>query len=185
MAISKYMQSVKDAAKGRPKSTQWYKDKIKEFGTPKPLDLLRDGKRNNKPFYGKLNMFIYDPKHKKILPYYDTFPLVLPIEKYPDGFLGINMHYLPIPLRIKLLDTLVDYSNNTKFDESTRIVADYSQLKKYNLIKPTLHRYLAGQTKSQFRRIDADEFTIATLLPVQRFKKSDAGTVWKDSRSML
>ena len=185
MAISKYMQSVKDAAKGRPKSTQWYRDKIKEFGTPKTLDLLRDGKRNNKPFYGKLNMFIYDPKHKKILPYYDTFPLVLPIEKYPDGFLGINMHYLPIPLRIKLLDTLVDYSNNTKFDESTRIVADYSQLKKIKLIKPTLHRYLAGQTKSQFRRIDADEFTIATLLPVQRFKKSDAGHVWKDSRSML
>ena len=185
MAISKYMQSVKDAAKGRPKSTQWYRDKIKEFGTPKSLDLLRDGKRDNKPFYGKLNMFIYDPKHKKILPYYDTFPLVLPIEKYPDGFLGINMHYLPIPLRIRLLDILVDYSNNTRFDETTRIVADYSQLKKFKLIKPTLHRYLAGQTKSQFRRIDADEFTIATLLPVQRFQKESASKVWKDSRSML
>ena len=185
MAISKYMQSVKDAAKGRPKSTQWYREKIKEFGTPKSLDLLRDGKRDNKPFYGKLNMFIYDPKHKKILPYYDTFPLVLPIENYPDGFLGINMHYLPIPLRIRLLDILVDYSNNTRFDETTRIVADYSQLKKFKLIKPTLHRYLAGQTKSQFRRIDADEFTIATLLPVQRFKKESASKVWKDSRSML
>ena len=185
MAISKYMQSVKDAAKGRPKSTQWYKDKIKEFGKPSAMNLIRDGKRATKPFYGKLNMFIYDPKHKKILPYYDTFPLVLPIEKYPDGFLGINMHYLPIPLRIKLLDTLVDYSNNTKFDESTRIIANYSQLKKIKLIKPTLHRYLAGQTKSQFRRIDADEFTIATLLPVQRFKKESAGKVWKDSRSML
>ena len=185
MAISKYMQSVKDAAKGRPKSTQWYKDKIKEFGTPKSLDLLRDGKRDNKPFYGKLNMFLYDPKHKKVLPYYDTFPLVLPIENYPDGFLGINMHYLPISLRIKLLDTLVDYSNNTKFDETTRIVADYSKLKKINLIKPTLHRYLAGHTKSQFRRIDADEFTIATLLPVQRFKKATDKEVWKESRSMI
>ena len=185
MAISKYMQAVKDEAKGRPKSTQWYRDKIKEFGTPGPMDLLRDGKRDNKPFYGKLNMFIYDPKHKKKLPYYDSFPLVLPIENYPDGFLGINLHYLPIPLRIKLLDTLVDYSNNTRFDETTRIVADYSQLKKITLIKPTLHRYLAGQTKSQFRRIDADEFTIATLLPVQRFKKAGSGEVWKDSRSMI
>ena len=185
MAISKYMQSVKDAAKGRPKSTQWYRDKIKEFGTPSSLDLLRAGKRDNKPFYGKLNMFIYDPKHKKKLPYYDTFPLVLPIETYPDGFLGINMHYLPVSLRIKLLDTLVDYSNNTRFDRTTRIVADYSQLKKFRLIKPTLHRYLAGQTKSQFRRIDADEFTIATLLPVQRFQKESASKVWKDSRSML
>ena len=31
MAQSKFIQSVLDAAGGRPKSTQWYKDKIKEF----------------------------------------------------------------------------------------------------------------------------------------------------------
>ncbi len=185
MAVSKYIQSVKDEVRGRPRSTQWYKDKIKEFGKPKPLDLLRDGKRDTKPFYGKLNMFMYDPKHKKKLPYYDTFPLVLPLEKYSDGFLGINMHYLPIPLRIKLLDRLVDFSNNTEFDESTRLIVDYSKLKNIKLIKPTLHRYLAGHTKSDFRRIDADEFTIATLLPVQRFKKESEKTVWSDSRGMI
>ena len=185
MAVSKFIQSVKDEAKGRPRSTQWYKDKIKEFGTPTSMNLIRDGKRNNKPFYGKLNMFVYDPKHKKKLPYYDTFPLVLPLETYSDGFLGINMHYLPIPLRIKLLDRLVDFSNNTKFDESTKLIVDYSKLKKVKLIKPTLHRYLAGQMKSQVRRIDADEFTIAVLLPVQKFKKESDKTVWRDSRGMI
>jgi len=185
MAVSKYIQSVKDEVRGRPRSTQWYKDKIKEFGKPGTLDLIRDGKRDTKPFYGKLNMFMYDPKHKKKLPYYDTFPLVLPLEKYSDGFLGINMHYLPIPLRIKLLDRLVDFSNNTEFDESTRLIVDYSKLKNIKLIKPTLHRYLAGHTKSDFRRIDADEFTIATLLPVQRFKKESEKTVWSDSRGMI
>jgi len=185
MAQSKFIQAVTDAAKGRPKSTQWYKDKIKEFGEPGAMDLIRDGKRNNKPFYGRMNMFFYDPKHKKTLPYYDTFPLVLPLEIYPDGFLGINFHYLPIPLRIKLLDKLVDYSNNTNFDESTKLVVDYSRLKSLSIIKPTLHRYLAGQTKSQFRRIDADEFMVAALLPVQRFKKASASAVWKDSRSMI
>ena len=184
-APSKYMQSVKDEAKGRPKSTAWYREKIKEFGTPTTLDLIRDGKRSNQPFYGRLNMFMYDPKFKKKLPYYDTFPLVLPLEMYSDGFLGINLHYLPIPLRIKLLDSLVDYSNNTAFDESTKLIVDYSKLKRVKLIKPTIHKYLAGQTKSQFRRIDADEFTIATLLPVQRFKKSSASEVWKDSRAMI
>jgi len=185
MAQSKYIQSVLDDAKGRPKSTQWYKDKIKEFGQPGALDLIRDGKRNNRPFYGKLNMFFYNPKFKKKLPYYDTFPLVLPLETYSDGFLGLNLHYLPIPLRIKLLDRLVDYSNNSQFDESTRLVVDYSKLKKVRLIKPTIHKYLAGQVQSQFRRIDADEFTIATLLPVQRFKKATAKEVWSDSRSMV
>ena len=97
----------------------------------------------------------------------------------------INFHYLPIPLRVKLLDRLVDFSNNTKFDESTRLIVDYSKLKNVNIVKPTIHKYLAGQTKSRFRRIDADEFTIATLLPVQRFKKASASEVWKESKAMI
>jgi len=80
---------------------------------------------------------------------------------------------------------LVDYSNNTAFDESTKLIVDYQKLKNVKLIKPTIHKYLAGQTKSQFRRIDADEFTIATLLPVQRFKKAKAAEVWADSRGMI
>ena len=185
MAQSKYIQSVLDAARGRPKSTEWYRDKIKEFGTPGAMDLIRDGKRNTRPFFGRLNMFIYDPKFKKTLPYYDTYPLVLPLENYTDGFLGINMHYLPIPLRIKLLDRLVDFSNDTNFDAGTALIVEYQKVKKIRLVKPTIHKYLAGQVKSQFRRIDADEFMIATLLPVQRFKKGSANEVWKDSRGMI
>ena len=185
MAQSKFIQSVVKAAKGRPRSTEWFRDKIKEFGKPGAMDLIRDGRRDNNPFYGRLNMFFYDPKFKKTLPYYDTFPLVLPLERYDDGFLGINLHYLPINLRIRLLDRLVDYSNNTKFDESTRLAVDYSKLKNIGLIKPTLKRSLAGRVKTQFRRIDADEFTVATLLPVQRFAKASVGTVYSDSRKML
>ena len=52
MAVSKFIQAVKDEAKGRPRSTAWYKDKINEFGKPGAQDLIRDGKRNNKPFFG-------------------------------------------------------------------------------------------------------------------------------------
>ena len=185
MAKSKFIQSVVKAAKGRPKSTQWFRDKIKEFGKPGAMDLIRDGKRDNNPFYGRLNMFFYDPKYKKTLPYYDTFPLVLQLENYPDGFLGINFHYLPMTLRLELLDRVVDYSNNTKFDESTRLAVDYSKLKRIDLIKPALKRYLAGRVKTQFRRIDADEFTVAVLLPVARFKKASASEVYADSRRML
>ena len=103
MAQSKFIQNVVKDAGGRPKSTQWYRDKIKEFGQPGAMDLIRDGKQSRTPHYGRMNMFFYDPKGRKTLPYYDTFPLVLPIESYPDGFLGINFHYLPIPLRLKLL----------------------------------------------------------------------------------
>tara|TARA_E500000318_G_scaffold44388_1_gene41990 strand:+ start:630 stop:1190 length:561 start_codon:yes stop_codon:yes gene_type:complete len=186
MAVpSKYIQSVVKAAKGRPKSTDWYRDKIREFGTPKALDLIRDGKQATSPFFGRLNMFFYDPKLKTKLPYYDRFPLVLPLEEYNDGFLGINFHYLPIPLRMKLLDRVVDFSNNTKFDKSTTLNVSYNALKRTRLIKPTIKRYLAGKVKSRFRRVDADEFTVATLLPVARFSKATAATVHRDSRKML
>ena len=186
MAVpSKYMQSVIKAAKGRPKSTEWFKDKIAEFGTPKAMNLIRDGKQASRPFFGNLNMFFYDPKFKKTLPYYDRFPLVLPIERYSDGFLGINLHYLPIPLRVRLLDELMDYITDTNFDCKTKINTNYQQLKNVKLLKPTLKRYLAGKVKSRFRRVDADEFTVATLLPVQRFTKASDNKVWTDSRSMI
>jgi len=185
MAQSKFIQSVVKSAGGRPKSTQWYREKIKEFGKPGAMDLIRDGKQSRTPHYGRINMFFYDPKGRKTLPYYDTFPLVLPIEQYPDGFLGINFHYLPIPLRLKLLDRIVDFSNNTKFDESTVIDANYSQLKNIREIKPTLKRYLAGRVKTRFRRVDADEFTVAALLPIARWKNGSQAEVYKDSRKMI
>ena len=185
MAQSKFIQNVVKDAGGRPKSTQWYRDKIKEFGQPGAMDLIRDGKQSRTPHYGRMNMFFYDPKGRKTLPYYDTFPLVLPIERYPDGFLGINFHYLPMALRLKLLDRIVDFSNNTKFDESTIIDANYSQLKNIKEIKPTLKRYMAGRVKTRFRRVDADEFTVAALLPIARWKKGTQQDVYRDSRKMI
>ena len=58
-------------------------------------------------------------------------------------------------------------------------------MKGIRLVKPTLHRYLAGRVKTNFRRIDADEFTVAALLPVQRFSKASESEVYRDSRKML
>ena len=39
--------------------------------------LMRSGKLNSRPSQGRLNLFFYDPKFKKTLPYYDTFPCCL------------------------------------------------------------------------------------------------------------
>ena len=83
---------------------QWYRNRIRELGTPTQSELIRDGKIAGRFHIGRLNMFVYDPKYKNKLPYYDTFPLVLPIERYDNGFLGINFHYLPYALRARLLD---------------------------------------------------------------------------------
>ena len=56
MAVpSKYIKSVQKAARGRPKSTSWYRDKIAEFGKPTAMNLIRDGKQSGRPFFGQLN----------------------------------------------------------------------------------------------------------------------------------
>ena len=84
MAQSKYIQSLKKEVGGRNLSTEWYRKKIVEFGKPNRTKLIQDGKRRASPFFGKLNMFFYDPKLKQKLPYYDIFPLVLPLKRYSD-----------------------------------------------------------------------------------------------------
>ena len=50
---------------GRPRSVEWFKNKIAEFGKPGALDLIRDGKEVEHVFFGRLNMFFYDPKFKQ------------------------------------------------------------------------------------------------------------------------
>ena len=168
MAQSKFIQSVVKAAKGRPKSTQWYRDKIAEFGKPGAMDLIRDGKRNNNPFFGRLNMFFYDPKHKKKLPYYDSFPLVLPLENYPDGFLGINFHYLKPGERVAFLRQLSRFASDKNFDRKTRYqIGNLSG----RYFKRTIKHYLFSQVRTSFLNVMPDEMAIAIFLPVARFMK--------------
>ena len=75
--------------------------------------------------------------------------------------------------------------SNNKFDETTIIRARYAKLAQSRFVKPTLKRYLYKKAKSQYRRVDADEFTIATLLPVQQFRKANETRVYADSRKMI
>ena len=49
-------------------------------------------------------------------------------------------------------------------------------------------KYILPKTREKKQKrytIDADEFTVATLLPVQQFKKSSDAAVWRESRSMI
>lgn len=168
-------------------SIGWYQEKIKEFGEPTAKQLLAEGKLRGRPFVGKLNMFIYRPKLFKKLPFYDTFPLVLPLEFYTDGFLGINFHYLEIPIRVKLLDELARrYLNQPTAVYGAKINITYDRIRNVRLIRPTLHKYLKGHVKSGFREVDAPDFVAATVLPVQQFrayqKSVSPEDVYRDSR---
>jgi hypothetical protein len=190
MAQSKFIQSVLDSAKAESgdsgvKSVNWFREKIQEFGKPGPQQLLRDGRRTKGVNFGTLNMFIYSPKHKKTLPYYDTFPLVLPIGPAAGGFMGLNFHYLPIQMRIRLLDKIVDGGGSlnvaAQSGKRPRLITDYSQLKRIPMAKAIVKHYLTGYVKSDFRAITSEELIVAALLPVQRFQKGSAQAAYLDT----
>ena len=132
---------------------------------------------------GQMYFFVYDPKHKKTLPYYDKFPLIFPINTYDDGFLGINLHYLDIRSRARLLQQLKSLANNKRYDETTKLKISYSILQGTGkLFEPCVKRYLSNHVKSKFIRVDASEWDDAIFLPVEAFEKAPASRVWRESR---
>lgn len=137
---------------------------------------------------GHLYMFVYDPKTKAELPYYDRFPLVFPFRKTPDGFIGLNMHYLPYPLRINLLDNLLTYASNQRFDETTRLKYSWALIdgmSKYAAAKPCVKQYLIGHVRTQFRQVESSNWATAMLLPVERFVGASKQEIWADSRKII
>jgi hypothetical protein len=169
---------------------EWFRDKAKSLGKVTETRILRDDtdRLKNRVTVGKMYFFMYDAKHKDTLPYYDKFPLIFPVDKTPNGFYGINTHYLPLPLRAQLMDALYDITNNNRYDESTKLKMSYSVLKgaeKFKLFKPTFKRYLTSQVRSRFVQIEPAEWDIALFLQAEQFVGASKTKVWADSRKII
>ncbi|AMQ65969.1 DNA end protector protein [Stenotrophomonas phage vB_SmaS-DLP_6] len=143
----------------------------------------------NKIRIGHMYMFMYDPKTKASLPFYDRFPLIFPIGPAPGGFYGLNMHYLHPRFRAILMDRLTDdFLNNDRMDESTRMRASYkllSSASKYRYFEPCMKHYLNTHVKSRFIYIAPKEWNMALFLPTERFEKANKQAVWKDSTNRI
>ena len=161
----------------------WFRNKAKGTGvSPNRLLSGPDAVSGIEP--GQMYLFNYDPKFKQELPYYDNFPLVFPIDTVSRGFIGLNMHYLPLRQRAVLMDALYDTVTDQRYDQGTKLKLSYSILKrasKFNGFKPTIKKYLNSQVKSRFLKIESVEWDIALFLPLQRFRKASSGTVYRDS----
>ena len=127
---------------------------------------IDQGNTTARPNYGMMNLFSYRPETAEKLPYYDLFPLTIPVVKHRDGFTGINFHYLSVPLRVKLLDILVEAfadDDKGKLDMTWRSIANLRS------VRPIVRRYKAQKVKSLFLKLTTEDMLIAALLPVQQF----------------
>ena len=170
MAIS-ILDPLKDKQGGIRKSVDWYRKNVANLSNRiTAAALMRSGKLNGIPSKGRLNFFFYDPKYKQVLPLYDRFPLVLPLETIPGGFMGLNFLYIRPVQRISLLNNLQRYASGG-MRPSTRIDATYDGIKNVRIARNTIKKYLYGHVRSSFLRVDFDEAALAVMLPVQQFKK--------------
>lgn len=170
---------------GTNASRTWLRNKINEL-KPTRQALMNDRTRlQSSSIIGRMYFYFYDPKTKDKMPYYDRFPLVIPIENYKDGFLGLNLHYIHPKQRMVLLDKLSSTASNKTYDENTKLRISYQYLASAASAfeaTPCIKRYLYSNIQSRFLEINADEWDIACLLPVESFVGASTSKVYSDSR---
>ena len=174
--LDKFQKEMK-AGGIRPRTNlarAWIQNKIMSIRMPtNRSNILNDPDRiASKPLVGRMYFFAYDPKLKETLPVWDKFPLVIPIKPYSDGFLGLNLHYLDPMSRIFLLDRLMDFANNDKYDNTTRLNLTYDLLdssSRYALFKDCVKRYLVNHIISSVIYVEPEQWETACFLPVAKF----------------
>jgi hypothetical protein len=189
---------LKSAAELQTMSRQsiaWLKKQMNQVRNPSGIrrDMTKEKDRyrnptnlgpNSKFMLGGLYFFYYNPKTRNDLPYYDVFPLVMPLEKYNDGFLALNFHYLPVRYRIMFMNKLLKRAIYDDNDEIKRVRITYEILaaaKRYKEFRPCLKRYLTSHIRSRVLAVKPEEWDVATMLPVHAFRKAPVTEVWSDS----
>lgn len=168
-------------------SVEWFQQKVKA---------LTDNRRNansitketnrikSRSVLGGLYFFYYSPKYAETLPYYDIFPLVLILKKYPDSFLGLNLHYLPPLYRAAFLNKLKSVTMRDEDNDPVRMRITYAlleQAKNLREFRPCLKQYLLSHMKTKPLKVEPNEWESAIFLPTQQFKKKTTNQVYKES----
>jgi len=145
--------------------------------------------------WGHIYQFVYIAKTRSKLKYYDYFPMSIVLERYKDGFLGLNLHYLPTTMRFALMDQLWRFvsSPTGELDEDTRFSLRYNMLKSIGgkkYYKPCIKRYLYSHMRTPMYHIPSDKWLFAMVLPSSKFFDSQGNnilsiTVYIDSRNTI
>ena len=168
-------------------SMSWFRSQVSGIRVSR-AGLISQGPTRSRQVYGSMYHFQYDPKLKGVLPYYDRFPLCIPVQKAKGGFHGLNLHYLHPIIRAQFLDALMDITNNDKYDLSTKMRLTYSLLKSsgdLKFFKPCFKHYLSSNIKSKLLLIEPVDWEIAIFLPTESFKKKGKTGVWSDSKKII
>ncbi len=172
-------------------SRSWFRREIKEVSR-RPFNkyqFIVGGKRDTvrRLEIGKMYFFEYVAKYSGIgdhvapsqqLPVFDRYPLVLPFTTAPNGFIGINLHYLPIRIRAWLLDQLMRTANEpaNKLRINWQLLNNFSRA---NVAQYATHRYLLNHITSPFRLVRIEDYGNAIMMPFAGWYGNDRRMVNK------
>lgn len=133
---------------------------------------------------GNMYMMFYNAKHKRTLPWYDRFPLVIPFDKrsIQDGFYGINLHYIPPMARQDLLEEMYKYGTEDGVDINYEYFRSVSRLRP---ALPCIKRYLYSRIKRPPMQVQKEYWDVAAMLPTADFKGVNTNTVYAHSRKQI
>ena len=131
---------------------------------------------------GSMYTYRYDAKWKHELPVFDRFPLTIVIGKYNNGWLGFNLHYLPLQMRFDFLKMLLMFRQQGAGSPLTR--ESRMEAINYQVIKgtippaywePTIKRYLSDgkYMKSKAGLILPTQWSKIIFLPTAKWRKGD------------
>lgn len=122
---------------------------------------------------GMMCFYEYEPKLKEKLPMWDKFPLVVVLEHYDDGFLGLNLHYASEDEKTALLMSLLKTGIYSPELNSVKARVDYDLLvrntKKFPGFQKCIKRYLTQHIKGRVLEIRPHEWGLAAFLPSAEF----------------
>lgn len=194
MATKSLFDKVRNGltAPERTKASQkWFSEKVKGLkGNINAMQMLKDPHfiKATKFRPGFMYHFLYDAKNQDTLPYWDRFPLIVAVGPAQGGFYGINMHYIEPMLRARLLDRLIETTNNDAFDETTKMRINYnilSSVARLKYFRPCFKHYLFSQLESRIMLVPASEWEIAIFLPTEKFVGTNKRNVWRESKQSV
>lgn len=196
-----FTKLIHELEKNKPKfkertnqALQWYLSKIQaiEDNEQDPLTIYETKRKTTFRFCGQIVTFKYDPKLKFELEYYDLYPLTIVIKLYPDGFLGLNLHYLKPIDRAIFMNSLYKYQGEKELQ--TIINIKYEKLASSDAMrhyKPCIKRYRYKNMSPKIAVIDPHLWDIALFLPTEKFlTRKRGGTssknkIWQHSRRLI
>ena len=166
-------------------AVNWFTNNVRKLSVD-PNSLIKNHGRSElatrfEPGY--MYLYNYDPKHKETLPYYDVFPLVIPIGPAKNGFYALNFHYLDPKQRLFFMEKLMKFADgeierdgNIRFKLQWQFLKDFA---KYPEVQVCIKHYLFDHVKSRFLKIHPKDWAAALFLPCERFKKENQQSIWR------